>query len=194
MPLSPLTIVMLLTLTMASLYLLAQDTALLWLAYDRDAILSGQIWRLASAHFVHVGGWHLGLNLAGLVMLTLLFRDLLSQQLLWRWLLVSPPVLSLFFLLTDPQLQGYVGLSGLLHGLLVMCLIYGWQENRWVHTLALAVVVIKLGWELMPRAGTGADALIGAEVYAPAHWAGALVGGLLGVISRVGQRRPKQAD
>ncbi|MCH8498258.1 MAG: rhombosortase [Marinobacter sp.] len=176
---------------MTGLYLAAQDMALLWLAYDRDAILSGQAWRMISAHFVHVGGWHLGLNVAGLVMLALLFRDLLSRQLIWLWLLVSPPVLSLFFLLTDPQLQGYVGLSGLLHGLLVMCLVYGWQGNKMVHTLVLAVVVGKLGWELLPGASGGAEALIGAEVYAPAHWAGALIGGVLAAICRLSQRQHK---
>ena len=50
----------------ACLIALGHDSARLHLRYDRLAIESGELWRLASGHFTHLSAAHLGLNLAGL--------------------------------------------------------------------------------------------------------------------------------
>ena len=51
--------------------------------YQRNDILSGQLWRLVSGHFVHVTWLHLILNLAGLIVVWMLFKDILIQRTWW---------------------------------------------------------------------------------------------------------------
>jgi rhomboid family GlyGly-CTERM serine protease len=89
------------------------------LKYDRLAIGDGEYWRLLSGHFAHLGPEHLLLNLAGLVLVWLLVgRQYTTPQ----WLIVtafSLVIISLGFWFLDRNLIWYVGLSGLLHGLLI---------------------------------------------------------------------------
>ena len=87
------------------------------LRYERAAILEGELWRLVSGHWLHLGWSHLGLNLAGLLLVWLLWGKAL-KSLEWTvgvlWIAV---VQSLLLLALHPDIQWYVGLSGLLHGL-----------------------------------------------------------------------------
>jgi len=41
------------------------------LRYERAAIMAGEAWRLASAHFIHIDHVHLAWNLAGLALVGL---------------------------------------------------------------------------------------------------------------------------
>ena len=87
------------------------------LRYERVAIQAGEYWRLVSAHMVHLGWSHLLLNLAGFVMVWMLFSRAFS---LAGWLcitLASMLAMDLGFFFLDRELGWYVGLSGLLHGL-----------------------------------------------------------------------------
>jgi rhomboid family GlyGly-CTERM serine protease len=107
------------------------------LRYDRAALHSGEWWRLLSAHWVHLGIRHLSLDSAGLVLLwTLYARDLQPRD----WLLVvigATAMIDAGLWWAQPQVQWYVGLSGLLHGL--------WASG------AVAVGVRRGGWAwLMP--------------------------------------------
>ena len=95
------------------------------LAWDRDALAAGQLWRLLSGHFVHLGWSHLVLNLAGLALVSWLVGKWFS---LGRWLLIgaaSIAAIDIGFWLVHVSLDGYVGLSGLLYGLLVAGLVAG---------------------------------------------------------------------
>src|SRR5690606_32186414 len=88
------------------------------LRYERDFLLE-QPWRLLSGHLVHLGTSHLLLNLAGLLMIAWVFAPGLAA-LQWLWLLLgSLVVIDAGFWLLEPQLAWYVGLSGVLHGLLL---------------------------------------------------------------------------
>ena len=90
------------------------------------------------------------------------------------------PTAVLFVL--DRDLGWYVGLSGLLQGLLVLCLLIGWRGNPVLHSLVLAVVAGRLVWEQLP--GYDVDYLrawINGRVYVNAHLYGALSGALLAV-------------
>ncbi|MFP1682491.1 rhombosortase [Alloalcanivorax sp. C16-1] len=151
-----------------------------WLRYDRAALLDGQLWRLFTGHLVHLNHWHTLMNLAGLGLILWFFRDLLDRRRFWLWLLVCAPLSSLALLLLDPRLDWYVGLSGLLQGLLVLCLLLGWRGHPGLHSLVLAVVVGRLIWEQTP--GYDLDYLrawIHGRVYVNAHLYGALSGALL---------------
>lgn len=85
--------------------------------YDRQAIESGEYWRLASGHLVHLGTGHLWPNLAALVVIGLLFEGVLGAGAWWRSLLASAVAIDVGLYLREPTLDWYVGLSGVLHGI-----------------------------------------------------------------------------
>ena len=148
-----------------------------WLRYDRAALAAGQGWRLWSAHVSHLNTWHTVMNLAGLVLIVHFFRDLLDRYRFWSWLVFCGLFSSVALYLLDPGLDWYVGLSGLLHALLVFCLLLGWRGHPWLHSLVLAVVTGRLLVEQWP--GYDVDYLrgwIGGSVYVNAHLYGAISG------------------
>lgn len=170
-----------------------------WLEFDRQAIAAGQWWRLISAHLVHSNLWHLGMNLIGLVLCWYFFADLLTRSRLWLWLVVSILLVSAAFWWRDSQLQHYVGLSGILHGLLVMCLLLGWRGNPWLHSLVLAIIVTRLILEQQPDYDVNyLRQRIDAAVYVNAHLYGALAGALIGggllVWQRINNGRKQQKN
>lgn len=153
-----------------------------WLNYQRAAVLDGQIWRLVTAHLVHLNAGHMVMNLSGLLLCWFFFTDLFTRRLLWLWLGVSAPVVGLAFLGLDPELTRYVGLSGLLHGLLVLLLVLGWRGNPVLHTVVLLVVAGRLFWEQRPDYDTEyLQSFIDGSVYVNAHLYGALTGLVLAV-------------
>ncbi len=89
------------------------------LRYDRDALAAGQIWRLLTANFIHLGWAHLLLNLAGFLLIGWLFAD---EERPATWLVVllaccMASSLGLYWL--TPEIRWVVGMSGALHGLFV---------------------------------------------------------------------------
>ncbi len=143
------------------------------LAYQRAAILDGQLWRLWSAHFIHLGTWHLLLNLGALWLFALICPVRWSRV---GWLLrlgVLAAGTSLGLLWWMPSLQWFVGLSGLLHGLFVLGL---WAQVRQRDRLALAALVLlagKLAWEGLAGGSVTDQALIGGRVITQSHAFGA---------------------
>lgn len=162
------------------------------LAYHRQAVLAGQWWRLISCHFVYLNLDHYLLDGAGFLLITYIFRDLLTARLLWIWLAISAPICGLLLLL-DPTLVGYVGLSGILHGWLVIALLLGIREMPFLHTVALLAIAAKLIYEQSP--GYDAyylDSVIAAPVYPNAHLYGALIGLAIGLVCLwLQQRAPR---
>lgn len=151
------------------------------LAYNRDAVLAGQWWRLISCHFVYLNVNHFLLDGGGFLLITYIFRDLLTARLLWLWLAMSAPLCGLALLL-DPTLTGYVGLSGILHGWLVIALLLGCRQMPLLHATALLVVAAKLIYEQSSFYDTNyLHNLIGAPVYPAAHLYGALIGLVIGL-------------
>ena len=150
------------------------------LRYQRDAILARhEYWRLLSGHLVH-GGWqHTWLNLAGLLLMVSLCRGTYT---LGQWLLivaVSTLCLDLGLLLLMPGLHWYVGLSGILHGVLAAGALAWWRsEDVWLAGILSAVLLCKLIWEQWQ----GALPLSGElNVIVNAHLYGA-IGGVLGAL------------
>jgi rhomboid family GlyGly-CTERM serine protease len=100
----------------------------------------------------------------------------------WRqWLLIllaSAAAIDAGFVFYEPQLQWYVGLSGVLHGALAAGAIAWWRQESRPLALALTVVLAaKLAWEqwhgALPFSGD-------MTVVVDAHLYGALGGGLAG--------------
>jgi rhomboid family GlyGly-CTERM serine protease len=154
----------------AVLLLLGGEAARLALRYDREAVLNaGQYWRLVSAHVVHGSGLHAGLNLLGLGLIAALFpRHYTAGQ----WLgigVLSLATIDAGFLVLEPHLEWYVGLSGVLHGALAAGAFAWWaQEPKPLAAALTAVLAGKLAWEqsvgALPLAG-GMPVIVDAHLY-----------------------------
>lgn len=149
------------------------------LAFTRQDVASGEIWRLVTGHLVHLGWSHLALNLAGLALVWYLvghaFRPL-------RWVVIaviSTLTMDLGFWALNPELDWYVGLSGLLHGLLAAGLLQGLRRRDKEAMVLAAFVVAKLAWEQSFGPLPGSEATSGGAVIVDAHFYGA-IGGVIG--------------
>jgi rhomboid family GlyGly-CTERM serine protease len=150
------------------------------LRYERSAIVAGEYWRLVTGHLVHGSLAHLLLNLAGLGLIVALFPRHYSLQ---QWLLISAAgaaCIDVMFVFYEPQLQWYVGLSGVLHGLLAAGALAWWkQETSTLASILSLLLVAKLVWEQF----YGALPLSGdMPVIVNAHLYGALGGLLSGLL------------
>lgn len=149
--------------------------------YERTAVLDGELWRLLTGHFVHLGWSHTALNLAGLGLVWALFAQTLRG---WRglWVLfVSFVAIDADFLLNEPQLVWYVGFSGVLHGLFtagVVASLIARERETW---LLAALLVVKLAWEQLLGPVPLTAQLAGGPVVESAHLYGAL-GGLVAAL------------
>jgi len=153
------------------------------LAYTRDGVAGGELWRLVSGHFVHLGWTHVALNLAGLALVVWLVGGVFNWV---RWLTVvglTILVIDLGFWFLYPTLAWYVGLSGLLHGLLVGGLFKGVVERDRESIILLAFVLAKLAWEQLSGGPLpGSEATSGGSVIVNAHLYGAVGGALAGAL------------
>ncbi|MBI3776221.1 MAG: rhombosortase [Gammaproteobacteria bacterium] len=166
-------------LTVAALAILAQlggDWLQQDLRYDREAIVYGEIWRLLTGNFLHLGIMHLLLNLAGLVLIWMFFGARFSHG---QWIvimLVTALATGLGLLEFNPEVGWYVGLSGALHGYFVAgCMAeirLKLREGWWL----LIVITLKLAWEQWHGAMPGTASLAGGEVIVDAHLYGAIAG------------------
>lgn len=160
-------------LTVAGILLLAGQPARDALGFIRPAITGGQWWRLLSCNFVHLGVWHLLLDALGLLLWVFLCGTRVSWPgWCWRSLILALGVgLGLYFF--APQVVGYVGLSGMIYGLLMLDL--GRDvvvEADAFAALCVGVIVGRVAWA--QHAGTPAweYPLMGGEVISAAHVCG----------------------
>jgi len=148
-----------------------------YLMFDRQLINSGEIWRLFSAHFVHLSNAHMFGNLLAVCLLAYIAGEYLNNLrgvllLAWCVLVVG---LGLYFF--ADHLHRYVGLSGVLHGLLLVAPFVSKFYSRQIALCFLVAILLKVGWEQsrfyddMAMADT-----IGGRVETRAHLFGVLAG------------------
>lgn len=159
------------------------------LAFDRNGIAAGEAWRLLSGHFVHLGISHLSLNLVGLALVWYLVGRQFTTV---RWLFVA--ILSIVamdagFWWLNPELDWYVGLSGLLHGLLAAGLVVAVRERDREGLVIALFVIGKLAWEQWGGPLPGSEATAGGAVIVDAHLYGAIGGALAGIVAGFTGRR-----
>ncbi|MBT8080772.1 MAG: rhombosortase [Gammaproteobacteria bacterium] len=155
---------------------LAGERGRVLLRYDREAIADGEAWRLLTGHFTHLGITHMLLNVAGLLLVWLLVGLRCSSR---QWILIALMTIAGInsgFWFIDLQLKWYVGLSGLLHGLLVAGALAGMARVRTESLIILAAVGLKLVWEQLAGPLPGSEASAGGNVIVNAHLYGALAG------------------
>lgn len=150
------------------------ETGRAWLRYDRAALGSGELWRLVTAHLVHLDLRHALLNCLGLLLMWALFaRDYTPRQ----WLLIalgSIAAIDAGLWLWDSTLGWYVGSSGALHGLMAAGTLAHLRRGERDGWILAALLAGKLVWEQ----GVGALPLSGSDpVVVDAHLFG-VAGGL----------------
>ena len=169
----------------ATLLALSGDWGREWLRFDRDAIAGGEFWRLASGHFVHLGFSHWVLNGAGLLLVWFLVGEFLRTT---QWLLVTVASIvgmDIGFWLLQPQLEWYVGLSGLLHGYLFAGIVAGYRERKVEMAVLGTLVVAKLIYEYLVGPLPGSELSTGGPVITAAHLYGAISGSIASSVMRI---------
>ncbi|RUO58422.1 rhombosortase [Idiomarina fontislapidosi] len=168
---------------MAAALLILVSAVIQWLPYHdvltyNSAALSERIWSLISAPLVHLDWNHWLFNMAGLALIVGIFNEQFDmRQLFNNYLLIS--VFSGGLLWLWPETVQYVGLSGVLHGLLLVCLINVALKQPW-YAVVIVVVLGKVIAELM---GFRPAHFVGPDV-ALIHAAGIIAGALTWFLQR----------
>ena len=123
----------------------AYPESLRLLMWNREAIKAGEWWRLLSAHIVHLDSHHLLLNLMGLILILASVCPGMTTRELVSLLLMCELGISNLLLYLQPQLQWYVGLSGVLHGVWAAGAALCWMGmQKQLALYAWLVLVLKL--------------------------------------------------
>jgi rhomboid family GlyGly-CTERM serine protease len=149
------------------------------LRYDRAGVAAGQWWRLITGHFAHLTFRHAALDLAGLILLWALFaRDLRP----WQWsvvILAAMATIDCGLWFRDPGIAWYVGISGVLHGVLAAAVFVRLRRGDLEGWLLAGLLLAKIAYEQihgpLPFAGD-------MPVVVDAHLYGAL-GGLAAALA-----------
>lgn len=149
-----------------------------FLIYDREAILSGQLWRMFTGHFVHFSSSHLFYDATALGIASWIIesQDLRYGRLL---LLLAPVVISIALIIFEPQMQFYGGLSGVATAAVVYLAVGGLrQKSPWRAICAGALVLIatKIVFESTTNGMLFVTAEEPAFISVTSHVAGVVVG------------------
>ena len=154
------------------------DSGREWLRFDRSAVANGEYWRLVSGHFVHLGVSHLAWDAAGLLLIWYLVGQSFSRK---QWLVVSLVAvvgIDLGFWFLEPNLTWYVGLSGLVHGLLAAGVVASLKsEGAYMWILGVGLIA-KLAYEALVGPVPGSAESSGGTVIVAAHVYGAVAGAI----------------
>jgi rhomboid family GlyGly-CTERM serine protease len=167
------------------------DELRLLLRYERSALAALQLWRLLTGHLVHLGPGHMLLDVAALLILTLIFAPYLRAR---DWATVS--LLAVVFIdfglyVFNRDVQWYVGLSGLLHGYWVAGCLFALSGGYRQALILLMLVVGKLLYEGLFGGVPMTGDLAGGPVVTEAHFWGALGGGAAWLITAATRSRQR---
>lgn len=146
------------------------------LQYDREKLANGEYWLLLTANFVHLSRGHYFMNMAALWIIWLMFGDLLCPT---KWLLlifISAFTVGAGVHILEPQIDYYVGLSGVLHGLIIGAAVLQYNSNKPFALAVLALTIFKIIYEQLYGALPGSEQTAGGYVLVNAHLYGAIAG------------------
>jgi rhomboid family GlyGly-CTERM serine protease len=149
------------------------------LAYDRQAILEGELWRLWTGHWVHFSTQQMLLDISTLVLAAAVAQREFGPLFITRVLLLGAPAMSIGLLLVAPDLAYYRGASGA-----VMMLAFAAGAAFWSRKPGLRAILVMLGLVVAVKAildaagfASGLSGLpIGVHVAWQAHVLGAGMG------------------
>jgi rhomboid family GlyGly-CTERM serine protease len=163
------------------------------LAYYHTDIAQFELWRLITATFCHTNFNHLALNLTGLAVTIVLFIDTFKKTLLLPIIIFNSLFIGAALFLFEGDIKGYVGFSGVLHGLFSFAAISDvYRKDRWGYLLG-AGLLTKLAYEQFYGAQQNTIDIIDAPVLVNAHLYGAIAGVLYFYCLRIKQRTTKSS-
>ena len=169
---------------------LGGETAKEWLRYDRVWIGQGEAWRFLTGHITHLSWSHFALNSAGLLLIWFLIGQSYAFLSWIQIILITVATIDAAFWLLNPELYWYVGMSGLLHGLLVAGIIARLRTLDVETGILMLLLVAKIGYEQFNGPVPGSVATSGGPVVVDAHLYGALGGVLSALLARIRGERP----
>lgn len=157
------------------------------LAYQSGLFSTGEIWRAISGHFTHLGWPHLILNAVGLLGVWSLYGKRFNSVSWAIIFLICAFGISVGFAIFDKNLQTYVGLSGVLHGLLTAAAVNSLVLSRDIENelpiediVVLACLGLKIAYEQFIGSVPLTASLSGGSVVVNAHLYGAVLGIIAG--------------
>jgi rhomboid family GlyGly-CTERM serine protease len=159
--------------------------------YERNELLEGEIWRLVSGHLVHLGTGHTILNLSALGILVWLFDEVLDNV-DWAFVMLASALgidVGLYWFASE--VDWYVGLSGVLHGVMIAGSLKLLAARAPIGLLLLVLTLGKLAWEQWGGPVPFSELTSGGPVVIEAHLFGAL-GGVAGLALSMLVRRARR--
>jgi rhomboid family GlyGly-CTERM serine protease len=149
------------------------------LAFDRQAILAGEVWRLWTGHWVHFSHQQLLLDVSTLLLAGAIAQREFGPRFITEILVFGMPALSIGLLLVAPELVYYRGVSGV-----VMMLAFVAGAALWSRRPGLRAILVMLGLVVAVKAVMDAAGLVpdlsglptGVQVAWQAHVLGAGIG------------------
>jgi rhomboid family GlyGly-CTERM serine protease len=162
------------------------------LAWDRGAVLHGELWRLWTGHLVHFSLSHAAADALVLVAMGLLAEPLVGSRRFAMLLGASAFVLSLGLLALAPGLHEFRGASGLGTLTAVLGGVLAWQRypaSRPILACAALALASKTLWEACAHTAAFTELPPGVTVAWQAHVLGALLGAYAAIDGRLPLRR-----
>lgn len=153
------------------------------LEYRRAAVLSGELWRIVTGSFVHLGWVHLARDTLGLFLIWGLFPETLDERTGVGLLFASALAVGSGLLAFSPQIAWYVGISGPLFGLFCAGALCEFPKRPITAGALLLGMAAVIGWTLHAGALPGETRGLGGRVVPQAHLYGA-IGGAIFVLLR----------
>jgi rhomboid family GlyGly-CTERM serine protease len=143
--------------------------------FQQDWVQKAEFWRVVTAHWIHFSWQHLLLNSLGLVLIVAIARPTWS---IGRWIVYNLLLaIGISMLLTwfNPELNWYVGYSGVLFGVFLLAAIELFKTERIIALLLGLGVCIKVVLEQTSSATVTTSDFIGVPVIIDAHLYGILL-------------------
>lgn len=154
-----------------------------WFQYSKTEVNNGQWWRFITGNFIHLNWRHLILNILAMSAILYLFPKLLTSQEKLLILLLCGLSVTMGIWLFSPYIHWYVGLSGALHGLLVVLVILDIIQSKSMLSIGLLLLlIVKLFWESKIGPLPGSELTVGGNVMVEAHLFGSLGGLILTIV------------
>ncbi|PKH06875.1 rhombosortase [Moritella sp. Urea-trap-13] len=144
--------------------------------YNRELIIDGEYWRLLSGNFNHTNIYHLLLNLSALAVMAGLHYRYYSSAAYASLILCLSIGVGIGILWLSPSTHLYVGLSGVLHGIIIVGAIVDISKRYYSGYVLIIGTIIKVVNEQLFNSPIEMSQLIEATVLTEAHLYGLVTG------------------